>query len=107
MHWREFLKIVYRAMDGIQDRKIVDVPKWTFQAFGLHMRKEYEKRNVQYGIDPVVLADIMGMDLLIPPDANKELGCTPDYFEAAIFDSIALSKASFEGKAKLLEMKGE
>ena len=29
MHWREFLKIVYRAMDGIQDRKIVEVPKWT------------------------------------------------------------------------------
>ena len=48
MHWREFLKIVYRAMDGIQDRKIVDVPKWTFQAFGLHMRKEYAKRNVHF-----------------------------------------------------------
>ena len=107
MHWREFLKIVYRAMDGIQDRKIVDVPKWTFQAFGLHMRKEYAKRNVQSGIDPVGLADIMGMDLFIPTDDTKELGCTPDDIEAAIFDSIALSKASFEGKAKLLEMKGE
>lgn len=107
MHWREFLKIVYRAMDGIQDRKIVDVPKWTFQAFGLHMRKEYAKRNVQSGIDPVGLADIMGMDLFIPTDDTKELGCTPDDIEAAIFDSIALSKASFEGKAKLLDMKGE
>ena len=94
MHWREFLKIV-------------DVPKWTFQAFGLHMRKEYAKRNVQSGIDPVGLADIMGMDLFIPTDDTKELGCTPDDIEAAIFDSIALSKASFEGKAKLLEMKGE
>ena len=90
-----------------QDRKIVDVPKWTFQAFGLHMRKEYAKRNVQSGIDPVGLADIMGMDLFIPTDDTKELGCTPDDIEAAIFDSIALSKASFEGKAKLLEMKGE
>ena len=90
-----------------QDRKIVDVPKWTFQAFGLHMRKEYAKRNVQSGIEPVGLADIMGMDLFIPSDDTKELGCTPDDIEAAIFDSIALSKASFEGKAKLLEMKGE
>ena len=51
--------------------------------------------------------DIMGMDLFIPTDDTKELGCTPDDIEAAIFDSIALSKASFEGKAKLLEMKGE
>ena len=31
----------------------------------------------------------------------------PDDIEAAIFDSIKLSKDSFEGKAKLLEMKGE
>ena len=105
--WREFLKIVYRAMDGIPDRKIVDVPKWTFQAFGLVMRKDYAKRNVDSGIDPVGLADIMGMNLFIPTDDTKELGCTPDDIEAAIFDSISLSKASFEGKAKLLEMKGE
>jgi len=40
-------------------------------------------------------------------DDTKELGCTPDDIEAAIFDSIKLSKDSFEGKAKLLEMKGE
>jgi len=105
--WREFLKIVYRAMDGIQDRKIVDVPKWTFQAFGLVMRKDYAKRNVDSGIDPVGLADIMGMNLFIPTDDCKELGCTPDDIEKAIFDSIALSKAAFEGKAKLVEMKGE
>ena len=105
--WREFLKIVYRAMDGIEDRKIVDVPKWTFQAFGLVMRKDYAKRNVDSGIDPVGLADIMGMNLFIPTDDTKELGCTPDDIEAAIFDSIKLSKEAFEGKAKLLGMKGE
>ena len=107
MTWRQFLKIVYRAMDGIEDRKIVDVPKWTFQAFGLVMRKDYAKRNVDSGIDPVGLADIMGMNLFIPTDDCKELGCTPDDIEKAIFDSIALSVAAFEGKAKLVEMKGE
>ena len=94
-------------MDGIPDRKIIDCPKSAFQAFGLFMRKDYAKRNVESGIDPVGLADIMGMDLFIPTDDTKELGCTPDDIEAAIFDSIKLSKAAFEGKAKLLEMKGE
>lgn len=107
MTWREFLKIVYRAMDGIPDRKIVDVPKWTFKAFGLYMRKEYAAKNVEGGIDPVGLADIMGMNLFIPTDDCKDLGCTPDDIEKAIFDSIALSKAAYEGKAKLVEMKGE
>ena len=105
--WREFLKIVYRAMDGIPDRKIVDCPKVFFQMFGHVMRKDYASRNVEGGIDPVGLADIMGMNLFIPTDDTKELGCTPDDIEAAIFDSIKLSKDSFEGKAKLLEMKGE
>lgn len=107
MTWREFLKIVYRAMDGIEDRKIMDVPKWTFKAFGLYMRKDYAKRNVDAGIDPVGLADIMGMNLFIPTDTCKELGCTPDDIESAIFDSIKLSVDAFKGTAKLVEMKGE
>ncbi len=105
--WSKFLKIVYRAMDGIEDRKIIGVPKAAFKAFGLVMRKDYAKRNVDSGIDPVGLADIMDLNLFIPTDDCKELGCTPDDIEKAIFDSIALSKASFEGKQNLVEMKGE
>ena len=95
------------AMDGIPDRKIVDCPKVFFQLFGHVMRKDYASRNVEGGIDPVGLADIMGMELFIPTDDTKELGCTPDDIEAAIFDSIKLSKDAYEGKAKLLGMKGE
>lgn len=106
MTWRKFLKIVYRAM-GFEDRKIVDVPKWTFRMFGLKMRKEYAARNVEGGIDPVGLADIMGMNLFIPVDECKELGCTEDDIESAIFDSIKLSVDAYRGTAKLLEMKGE
>lgn len=106
MTWRKFLKIVYRAM-GVEDRKIVDVPKIAFKMFGFKMRKEYANKNVEGGIDPVGLADIMGMNLFIPTTDCKELGCTPDDIEAAIFDSIKLSIDSYKGKAKLLEMKGE
>lgn len=106
MTWRQFLKIVYRAM-GVEDRKICDVPKWTFKMFGLHMRKDYASRNVESGIDPVGLADIMGMNLFIPTDDCKELGCTPDDIECAIFDSIKLSIDSVKNGAKLLDMKGE
>lgn len=107
MTWQQFLKIVYRAMSGVPDRKIVDVPKWTFKMFGLYMRKDYASRNVQGGIDPVGLADIMGMNLFIPTDDCKELGCTPDDIEKAIFDSIKLSKDAYDGKAKLVSMRGE
>ena len=78
-----------------------------FKSFGLLLRKDYADRGIESGIDPVGLADIMGMNLFIPTDDTKELGCTPDDIEAAIFDSIALSKASFDGTQQLLEMKGE
>lgn len=105
--WEQFLKIVYRAMDGIPDRKIVGVPTWMFKAFGLKMRKDYANKGIESGIDPVGLADIMDMNLFIPTDDCKELGCTPDDIEKAIFDSIALSMEAFKGTAQLVEMKGE
>ncbi len=105
--WQKFLKIVYRAMDGIEDRTIIDIPKWSFQAFGLVMRRDYANRGVDSGIDPVGLADMMSMNFFIPTDDCKELGCTPDDIEKAIFDSIKLSKDAYEGKQQLVEMKGE
>ncbi len=49
--WREFLKIVYRAMDGIPDRKIVDCPKGILPIVRQVMRKDYASRNVEGGID--------------------------------------------------------
>ena len=37
----------------------------------------------------------------------KELGATPDDIDAAITESIRVSVESYEGRVKLLEMKGE
>lgn len=107
MHWKEFLKIVYRAMNNEPDRKIVDCPTFLFRMFGKFIDKDFEKRNIEPGINTAGLADIMGMDLFIPTDDCKELGCTPDDIEAAIFDSISLSKAAFEGTEQLVGMRGE
>ena len=39
--------------------------------------------------------------------AALELGVQEDDIEAAITDSIRVSQASYDGKVKLLEMKGE
>ncbi len=105
--WREFLKIVYRAMDGTPDRRIVDIPKWMFKAFGLTMRSEYKKRGTDLGIDPVGLADIMGMNLFIPTSDCEELGCTNDDIESAVFDSVSLSVKAYKGESELIGMKGE
>lgn len=104
--WNEFLKIVHAAM-GQPNRKIINIARWMFQLFGLHMRKEYASKGIQGGIDPVGLADIMCMNTFIDKKWCVELGVTEDDIESAIYDSVKLSVDAFTGKQKLLEMKGE
>lgn len=104
--WNEFLDIVHEAM-GQPGKKIVNVPKWTFQAFGLHMRNVYKKKNVEGGIDPVGLADIMCMNTFIDRKWCVELGVQEDDIKSAIFDSIKLSVDAVNGTQQLIGMKGE
>ena len=49
----------------------------------------------------------ISVNLFIPDSYSKELGATPDDIKAAIFDSIKVSQAAYDGTVKLLEMKGE
>lgn len=58
-------------------------------------------------MDPFNLPDIMNLDLFINNQYTKELGVQEDDIEEAIADSIRVSQASYDGKVKLLEMKGE
>ena len=52
-------------------------------------------------------ADIMDINLFIDRKYSLELGATEDDIVAAITDSIKVSQAAYDGKVKLLEMKGE
>lgn len=104
--WNEFLAIVHEAM-GVPGKKIINVPKWTFQAFGLHMRNVYKKKGVEGGIDPVGLADIMCMNTFIDKKWCVELGVQEADIKSAIFDSIKLSVDAVNGTQQLLGMKGE
>lgn len=104
--WNDFLAIVHEAM-GKPNRKIINIQKWMFQLFGLHMRKVYKDKNVEGGIDPVGLADIMCMNTFIDNKWAKSLGATDDDIKSAIFDSVKLSVDAFKGNAELVEMKSE
>lgn len=104
--WNDFLAIVHEAM-GKPNRKIINIQKWMFKLFGLHMRKVYKDKNVEGGIDPVGLADIMCMNTFIDNKWAKALGATDDDIKSAIFDSVKLSVDAFKGNAELVEMKSE
>lgn len=104
--WDEFLGIVHAAM-GKPDRKIIHVAKWMFKLFGKTMLKQYAKNNIDPGLNPVDLADIMGMETFIDKKWSVSLGATDDDIKTAIFDSVKLSVDAFTGKQELVDMKSE
>ncbi len=107
MKWNEFLKIVYAARGMGYNRKIVSVTPLMMKMGMIKVAADYKKRKIDSGMDPFNLPDIMDIDLFINPAFAKELGATPDDIDAAITESIRVSVESYEGRVKLLEMKGE
>ncbi len=105
--WKEFLKIVYAARGMGENRKIISVPPWMMRMGLGKVKKEYAEKGIESGIDVDGLADIMDINLFIDPKYSKELGATEDGIKAAIFDSIKVSQAVYDGKVELLGMKGE
>lgn len=105
--WKEFLKIVYAARGMGENRTIISVAPWMMRMGLGGVKKEYAEKGVESGIDVDGLADIMDINLFIDRRFAVELGATEDDIKSAITDSIKVSQAVFDGRAKLLEMKGE
>lgn len=106
MNWKEFLAIVFDAR-GMHGRKVLTVAPWMMRMGMGKVVKDYKKRGIDSGMDPMQLPDIMDYNLFIDKKWCLELGVEEDDIKAAITDSIKVSQAAFEGKVKLLEMKGE
>ncbi|MBQ6873222.1 MAG: NAD(P)-dependent oxidoreductase [Clostridia bacterium] len=105
--WKEFLKIVYAARGMGENRTIISVAPWMMRMGLGGVKKEYAEKGIESGIDVDGLADIMDINLFIDRRFAVELGATEDDIKSAITDSIKVSQAVFDGRAKLLEMKGE
>lgn len=106
LDWKTFLGIVYDARN-MPGRKIVSVAPWMMKMGMGGIIKDYEKRHIDSGMDPLQLPYVMDYNLFIDPQITKNLGVEDADIKAAIFDSITVSQASYDGKVKLLEMKGE
>lgn len=106
MTWPEFLEIVFDAR-GMHGRKILTVAPWMMKLGMGKIVKDYKKRGIDSGMDPMQLPDIMDYNLFIDKKWCLELGVEEDDIKEAITDSIKVSQAAFDGKVKLLEMKGE
>ncbi len=105
--WKEFLRIVYAARGMGENRKIVSVPAWMMKMGMNGVIKEYKEKGIESGLDPKYLPYIMNLNLFIDNKYAKALGVTEDDIEAAIYDSIKVSVASYKGEVELVGMKGE
>ncbi len=105
--WDKFLAIVYEARGMGRDRKIVGVAPWMMKMGMIKMVKLYKEKQIDAGLKPFDVADIMDLDLFINDSYCRALGVEDDDIEAAIADSVKVSEASYKGTVKLLEMKGE
>lgn len=106
LSWDNFLTIVHEAM-GTPKRKIIHIAKWMFKMYGVKMIKDYEKRNVEGGINAIELAEIMCRNTFIDKKWAVSLGVTDDDIKSAIFDSVKLSVDAYTGAQELVAMKGE
>ena len=105
--WKEFLAVVYEARGMGKDRKIVSVPPIAMKMGMIKVAADYKKRKIDSGMDPFNLPDIMDLNLFINDAYCRALGVEDDDIYEAIRDSIRVSQAAYDGKVKLLEMKGE
>lgn len=104
--WKEFLAIVYEAR-GMKGRKVLSVAPWMMKMGMGGIVKDYAARGIESGMDPLYLPYIMDVNIFTEQKDCLELGATEDDIKAAIFDSIKVSEDAYNGKVKLLEMKGE
>jgi dihydroflavonol-4-reductase len=93
---------------GMPNRRILTIPGFLFRLYGRKLKKNFEAKGIETGLDMVYLADIQTANTFIDKSIIRdELGVTEDDIESAIGDSIKLCLESLEGKEMLLEMKAE
>lgn len=107
MTWPEMLAIVHRHL-GVPGKKVVTIPKWMYALGGRQIIADQKKRSIDGGLQMVRFADLMCANLFIDKcDGCLQLGVTDDDIDAAIGDSVLLSKAVVEKRANVMGMKGE
>lgn len=109
MEWKDFLKIVHKAMGYDVKRKVITIPSFIFSLSVKKIGKQKEKENIEGGLNMNKFTKLQTSKLFISPNEGAlYLGVKPDNIEKAIEDSIKLSLAIIDNKEKdIIEMKGE
>lgn len=105
--WVELLQIIHKHL-GTPDKKIVTIPNWLDRVSGWQIKRQQRRAGHEAGLDMVKFADLMCAQTFIDKaDGCEPLGVEPDDIDAAIGESVRACVEILDGKAAVLEMKGE
>jgi len=105
--WKELLAIVNENM-GFPNKKIVTIPTFLYKLFSYKLAKDYKKKNIEAGLNPVKFVKLMTKNTFIDSDIIKnELGVKEDDIDKAIGESIRYCMEIYKKNEKVVEMKAE
>lgn len=99
MTWRELITIVQKGMN--QHKKIMTVPNFIAFFGFLHLKKSYEKKGFEPGLNPLKFLRLMSRKAYIDPKLSDDLRIPDDDITSAIIESIAYA---YEIKMKSLDV---
>lgn len=107
MKWKQMLQIMLKHM-GMPYKKIVTIPTFIYKISSYFLRKKYEKKGLEPGLDPVDFVEIMTAETYISGKTIKEkLGVAEDNIDAAIGESVKLCMEIKKGGKDIITMKAE
>lgn len=99
MTWKQLIPIVLEGMN--MNKKVVTVPHWITQVALKRMKKDYDKKGIEPGLNPHYFASLMTSYAYIDPSLSMDLKIPDDDIHQAILSSI---KYAYRIKHEQLEV---
>ena len=103
MTWRKLISVVLSAMN--QKKPIVTIPNFMTQLAFKQMKKGYEKKGIEPGLNPLYFAKLMTSKTMIDPMLYQDLRIPDDDVYKAINQSISYAYEIYINRLKVTEMK--
>ena len=106
MEWKPFIKKVLTAM-GMPKKKIIIVPNIVALYGFIRLKKEYNKKGIEPGLNPIQFLKLMSRKTFISIDESKILRLPDDDINQAIHDSISYAYDIEKLNLDVIEMKAK
>ena len=106
MTWK---KLIQRVLSGMEmpKKKIITVPNFLALIGFMRLNKEYKKKGIEPGLNPVQFLKLMSKKTYISSDLSSQLKLPNDDIDQAIYESISYAYQIHKSNLDVLEMKAK